>query len=345
MYSGIENDGRAFRQYRPDAKLAEFIQALPKTETHLHLEGALPLTLLQQVAPEKFSDGPPPWWAPDFRYSDFPGFEKTLLDHAILWFTSPERYHEAARMVFADLQAQNVRYVETSFHLPITQFINADGKAIVDAILSAAPGGMAVRVFAGMLRTDYTPEFAPVIESLADWDHLSGVDLHGVETWEVQPWTAKVWARVRAAGKVTKAHAGEFGPAANVRQAVEELGVRRVQHGVRAVEDPAVMDLLRNQDVTCDVCPLSNLKLQVVPAIAQHPIRQLFDAGIRCTLSTDDPFSFGNTLSDEYAALAIEAGFSAAELAQLARNGFAVASIVESERDWCFGEIERALQL
>jgi len=342
--ASIENDSRAFRQFQPDANLATSIQALPKTETHLHIEGALPIELLRQVAPDKWPDGPPPWWAPDYRYSDFPSFEKILLDHAILWFTSPERYHEAARIIFADLQAQNVRYVETSFHLPITQFIDADGKAIVDAILAAAPEGMTVRVFAGMLRIDYTPEFAPVIDSLADWDNLAGVDLHGVETWAVQPWTAKVWERVRSAGKVTKAHAGEFGPAANVREAVEKLGVRRVQHGVRAVEEPNVLQLLKQHDVTCDVCPISNLKLQVVPSVDRHPIRQLFDAGVRCTISTDDPFSFGNTLSDEYAALAMEAGFTFQDLMRLARYGFEVASITSSERDALLAEIDSAVQ-
>lgn len=340
MTSASDSDGRVFRQYRPDAKLTAFIQALPKTETHLHLEGALPLELLQKVAPDRFADGPPPWWAPEYRYSDFPTFEKILLDHAILWFTSPERYHEAARIVFENLQAQNVRYVETSFHLPITQFINADGKAIVDAILAAAPEGMTVRVFAGMLRIDYTSEFAPVIDSLADWDQLAGVDLHGVETWEVQPWTAKVWAKVRAAGKETKAHAGEFGPAANVRQAVEELGVDRVQHGVRAVEDEAVVQLLVDRGATCDVCPISNLKLKVVPALDQHPIRQLLDAGVRCTINTDDPFSFGNTLSDEYAALAMDAGFTHADLARVARHGFEVASIDATTRSACLTELD-----
>jgi adenosine deaminase len=110
--------------YRPDPCMAAFIQALPKTETHLHIEGALPLELLKKVAPEKFCS-PPPWWADEYRYEDFSTFEKALLDHASLWFTSPERYHEAARITFAGLAQQNVRYVETSFHLRLTRFIGA----------------------------------------------------------------------------------------------------------------------------------------------------------------------------------------------------------------------------
>jgi adenine deaminase len=333
-------DGFFARNYRPDPALAAFIRSLPKTETHLHLEGALPLELLDRVAPGRFDNGNvPAWWADDFRYADFPTFEKVLLDHALLWFTSADRYHEAARLIFAGLQAQNVRYVETSFHLPVQKFINVPGREILDAIRTAAPAGMTVRVFTGMLRIDYTPDFAPTIDSLPDWEHLAGVDLHGVEVWPLEPWTARVWARVRAAGKETKAHAGEFGGAKNVREAVEVLGVKRVQHGVQSVDDPAVVQLLKDRDVTCDVCPISNVKLRVAPTMREHPIRRLFDAGVRCTISTDDPFSFGNTLSQEYAALAMDLGFTRRELARIARNGFAVATMEERARQSCLAEL------
>jgi adenosine deaminase len=330
------------RHYQPDAALAAFIQALPKTETHLHIEGALPLELLQRVAPQLFRDGvTPPWFTPDYRYPDFPSFEKILLDHALLWFNSAERYHEAARMIFAGLAAQNVRYVETSFHLPVQKFINVPAREILDAIRTAAPAGMTVRVFTGMLRIDYTPDFSPVIDSLPDWEHLAGVDLHGVEVWPLEPWTAKVWERVRAAGKETKAHAGEFGGASNVREAVEVLGVKRVQHGVQSIADPDVVRLLRERDITCDVCPISNVKLQVTRAMREHPIRELFDAGVRCTISTDDPFSFGNTLSEEYAALAMDLGFTRRELVQIARNGFEVATMPRAARQAALDELVR----
>jgi adenosine deaminase len=329
------------RKLAADPSMAAFIQALPKTETHLHIEGALPLDLLQRVVPKKFYRSAPPWWADDYRYEDFGTFEKVLLDHASLWFTSPARYHEAARVIFASLAQQNVRYVEISFHLRFTQFIGAEGEEIIDAIRQATPHGMVVHVFAGMLRSDYTPTLMRTIDQLATWQQLSGVDLHGVETVPLQPWTKSVWERVRYAGKETKAHAGEFGGADNVREAVEVLGVRRVQHGVRAVEDPAVVALLKERGVTCDVCPISNVKLKVAPSMKLHPLRRLFDAGVRCTISTDDPFSFGNTLNEEYAALARNAGFSREELWQLARNGFEVATMDETVRRAHLDDLER----
>ena len=156
-----------------------------------------------------------------------------------------------------------------------------------------------------------------------------------------EPWSARVWERLSKAGKVTKCHAGEFDGPPRVREAIQELGVRRVQHGVRSIEDSAVVRLAADEGVTFDVCPLSNVGLQVVPDIASHPIRRLMQAGVNCTVSTDDPLCFANTLSEEYAALAAQANFSRAELAQVARNGWKVASIPEADRRRHLAEIDR----
>lgn len=320
-------------------RLSALIADLPKTETHLHIEGALPYGLIQQMDPVRF-EREPPFWADDFRYPSFENFEQTLLDHAVLWYTSPEHYHQAARVIFEGLQAQNVRYVETSFHLSIIEFFPLSGPEIVHAIKSAAPDGMVVRVFAGMLRNNYTEAMKPVIDDLKNWEELDGVDLHGVEVWDLEAWTAPVWEGIREAGKVTKAHAGEFGGPGNVRQVVEELGVRRVQHGVRSIEDADVVALLRDVGATLDVCPISNLKLQVVPSMREHPIRELFDAGIRCTINTDDPFSFGNTLVGEYQALATHLGFTGNELARIAGTGFEVGRMPDELRRQALSEIE-----
>jgi adenosine deaminase len=320
--------------------IREFIQALPKTETHLHVEGALPYELLEAWRPADYPANPP-FRARSYRYKTFPDFEKILLDAALPWFTSAERYHEACKVMFAKHVAQNVRYVETSFHLPVTQFINVPGPEIIAAIRSAAPAGLEVRVFAGMLRSDLTGDLRPTINHLHEWEHLAGVDLHGFEQMPTAIETAEVWARVRAAGKVTKCHAGEFDGAARVREAIELLGVKRVQHGVRAVEDPAVLKLAADRGVTFDVCPISNVGLKVVPSIREHPLRRLMKAGIRCTISTDDPLCFANSLVEEYTALALEGNFTRAELAQLARNGWEVADVPAEVRQAALAEIDR----
>jgi adenosine deaminase len=318
----------------------DFIQALPKTETHLHIEGALPYELLHAWQPEKYPASPA-FHAPGFRFETFSKFDETLLGHALPWFTSAERYHESARVTFAKHVAQNVRYVETSFHLPVTGFINVPGREIIAAIRAAVPRGLEVRIFAGMLRTDYTGPLRAVIDDLENWDDLAGVDLHGHESVSTQPWTAKIWSRIRAAGKITKCHAGEFDGSARVREAIEQLGVTRVQHGIRAIADPAVVALARERGVTFDTCPISNVKLRVVPSMAAHPLRQLLRAGVRCTVSTDDPLVFGNSVTDEYQALATEAGFTRAELAQVARNGWEIADLPGATRQSMIAEIAR----
>jgi adenosine deaminase len=324
------------------ASLDAFIQSLPKTETHLHIEGALPYGLLHAWRPDRYPKNLHTH-APGYRFPSFQKFDEILLGHALPWFTCAERYHEAARAVFAAHLAQNVRYVETSFHLAVTRFTGTPGREIIAALRSAAPAGLELRVFAGMLRSDHEGPLAAVIEDLENWDELDGVDLHGHEAAPTQPWTARVWARLRAAGKITKCHAGEFDGPRRVREAIEELGVTRVQHGVRAVEDPDVLALAAARGVTFDLCPISNVKLGVVPSLAEHPLRALIAAGINCTVSTDDPLVFGNTLSGEYRALAAEAGFTRAELARVAANGWRAAAVPRRLREAALAEIQALL--
>ncbi len=323
-----------------DPSLAAFIQDLPKTETHLHVEGALPYELLTAWQPERWPENPP-FRARSYRYATFPEFEKILLEHALPWFTSAERYHEAAKAMFAKHVAQNVRYVETSFHLPVTKLINVPGPEIIAAIRAAAPPGLEVRVFVGMLRSDINGDMRPTIDQLHSWEELAGIDLHGHESMATAPETAEVWQRVRAAGKVTKCHAGEFDGAARVREAIELLGVNRIQHGVRAIEDPAVVQLAAERGVTFDVCPISNVGLRVVQSMREHPLRRLMKAGVRCTVSTDDPLSFGNSVVEEYTGLALEMNFTRSELGEVARNGWAVADVPEEARSAALAEINR----
>ncbi|HEY5892522.1 MAG TPA: hypothetical protein VIT91_04755 [Chthoniobacterales bacterium] len=321
--------------------LREFVQALPKTETHLHLEGALPYEMLVAWKPDAYPVDPF-FHAADFRFPTFLKFEEVLLAHALPWFVSAERYYEAAQAIFARHVSQNVRYVETSFHLPVSGFIGVPGTEILAAIRAAVPNDLEVRIFAGMTRSDYQGPMAAVIDDLENWEDLAGVDLHGFEQAPTQAWTAPVWHRLRAAGKVTKCHAGEFDGSARVREAIEHLGAMRVQHGVRAMEDPAVVALAAERGVIFDVCPISNVKLRVTPSLAAHPLRDLMAAGVRCTVSTDDPLVFANTLIDEYMALGTEGGFSRANLAIVAKNGWLAADVPTVLRDRMLAGIDAA---
>lgn len=321
----------------------DYIRALPKTETHLHLEGALPWELLCQTLPEKYST-PPASWARDFRFRDFAHFEGELLSYACDFFTSAERYHACAKAVFADRLARNVRYMECSFASGCVEFLNLDGKEVLAAIREAVPEGLQVRVFMGIHHSGYSEKMAPVIEEALVWEDLAGIDMHGPEDEPLGDWAVGLWARAREAGKFTKAHAGEFLGADFVDFAIESLGAQRIEHGHRAIENDAVVSKLRDRGIALDMCPISNIKLGVAADAWAHAIRALTDAGVCCTLSTDDPISFGNVLEDEYRLLNEEGGFSLSELAELARNGFRVALTDEAQRTAWLSEVDAFVQ-
>ncbi len=301
--------------------LEAFIQALPKTETHLHLEATLPWPFLQELDPAAFED-PPASWADEFRYDSFAQFEQDLIHYAVAWFRSPERYQQVARETFAGLLAQNVRYVETSIASGLSQAMNLNPREILAAIREVVPEGLEVRLFLGIHHLGYEGWIRPILDACVKWDELDGIDLHGPEEDPLGDWAPHLWRRAREHGKYAKAHAGEFCGPEFVRFAIDVLGAERIQHGVRSIEDPELVRALADRGIGLDVCPISNVKLRVAPSLAEHPLRSLMEAGVRCTVSTDDPIAFGNTLNGEYAALAREGGFTTRDLVLVARNGF-----------------------
>ncbi|MBK1878628.1 adenosine deaminase family protein [Pelagicoccus mobilis] len=323
-------------------ELEDFINRIPKTETHLHVEGALPYELLTEMDEERFPEIPH-FRKPDFRYPNFVEFENLLIDHAVVWFNSAERYHLACKRMFEKLVSLNVKYVETSFHLHMIEFIGVDGPEILSAIKSAAPEGLEVRVIGGMVRNGYTDVMRPILDKLHEWDELDGIDLHGQEWLDLENWTPPIWKRCRDAGKIVKCHAGEFGGPEKIYEALDQLGSKRIQHGVRAVEDKALVKRLADEGAVLDVCPLSNEKLQVFPSLEEHSLRELVDSGVTCTINTDDPLCFANDILDEYRALAQRLGFSKSELAQFAKNGFEHSQLDRSSKSEYIRQIDEVL--
>ncbi|WP_309381567.1 adenosine deaminase family protein [Cerasicoccus frondis] len=322
---------------KTDPELREFLRKLPKTETHLHIEGGLPLELLREVRPGMPE---PESWADDFKYRDFAHFEQELLDWGFAWHTSPEQYHRSAQRQFERHLEQGIRYVECSFASGVAEFGGLDAKEIFVAIKEAVPSELEVRIFMGIHHSGCGPKMRPIIEDSLTWDGFAGIDLHGPEDLPLEPWTAEIWAAARVADKYTKAHAGEFLGPDFVRRVLVELGAERIQHGIRSAEDPLLLDQLKANGVALDICPISNHKLSPGVTLENHPIRELFDAGVKVTVSTDDPISFGNDLLDDYEALYFRRGFSREELVQLVRNGLEVALVDETTRQAWLEELD-----
>lgn len=323
--------------------MKDFIESLPKTETHLHIEGAIPWELFDHRFPGEFP-AVPDFRKPNFRYDNFSQFEDILIDHALRIIQTPDDYHEVSAMVFAKHLEQNVRYVELSFHAGIIEFLRMPGKEIIHAIRSAVPPGLEVRIFLGMSRNSYSEYLGDTLEdAVANWDGLHGIDLHGPEDLPLLNWVPRLWDVARKNGRTLKAHAGEFGPAENVRLAVEQLGVKRIQHGIHASQDKEVMQLLADEGVALDICPISNFRLKIFDKWEDYPVREFLSFGIPCTISTDDPLSFANCLNDEYMTLHHEVGFSASELAQFAKFGFEVADLSNTQKMKHMNKIDRLL--
>ncbi len=331
-------------RYQMEPSFEEFLRAFPKTETHLHIEGAVPWSIYQQHV-GGLPNGDPPYWAHDFRYASFDDFNEGLLRCALPFFNSIERYRDAARAVYAECKTQGICYLELSFHLALVAGLpGTHPLEVIEAIRAEAPPGLEVRLYAGLLHNDYHGLVREWIDEAPAWAGLNGLDLHGPEDLPYEEWTSQAWAAMRAAGKKNRAHAGEFCGPEFVARVVRDLQVDRIAHGVRAIEDPATVELLIAKKVTLDVCPISNLKLRVngIHSMPDHPIRRLVDAGVRVTVSSDDPTFFGNRLIDDYAALHYDCGFSVDELIGVARNGFEVADVESVQKQQWIDQLEDA---
>jgi len=217
--------------------------------------------------------------------------------------------------------------MEVSFASGCVDFLNLNGRDFCDAIHDAVPQGLEVRIFLGIHHDGYTSKMRPMLDEALTWPNLAGIDLHGAEDVPLEDWAPWYWKKACDAGKFTKAHAGEFMGADFVRCVVDALGVQRIEHGIRSIENPAVLELLRERGIALDVCPISNFKLGVVTSTSAHPLRRLMVYGITCTISSDDPICFGNDIEDEYLFLVNELGFTTAELSQVVSTGFEVALV------------------
>ena len=316
-------------------RLTSFIQALPKCEVHLHLEGAVPLNLARAWSDAPISD-PPEWFDPAHRYTSFPEFIQVLN---LTWrgrLDSLERLEKAATEIWRGLVAQNVRYVEMSFGVGAYTFPVVE---TVAALKAGTPDGLTVRIIAGVSRDRDTPYILKIGREAVWADNVDGIDLHGDEREGDPRDFLGLYQEARSRGMITKAHAGEFGGASSVVEVLDLLRVKRIQHGVGAANDRSLVQRFLDEDVTLDMCPWSNVKLGVTDSLRRHPLPALHRAGVRVTVSTDDPTLFGQTLSDEYRSLHTGMGLSFEEIGQIAANAFLNAKMDEVKRDACLNEI------
>ncbi|MCB8966456.1 MAG: adenosine deaminase [Chloroflexota bacterium] len=341
--------------------LTQFIQDMPKAEVHIHLEGAIqPETVLKLAKhhhqldklPGDTVDALRNW----FTFTDFPHFVKIYVAIQDLLRTAAD-FALIAYECGADMARQNIRYRELTV-TPYTHTDHQDKGLTIDDILQGLEEGRqrAKEEFGVEMRwvfdvprnlsfgdNGYSPYAATRTLEFALAGRDKGVVGFGLGGWEpgAPPrHFAHAFAAAKEAGLLCVPHAGETLGADSVWGAVNELQADRIGHGVRAIEDPELLALLKERQIPLEINPTSNICLGVYRRLAEHPFPHLDRMGLLVTVNSDDPPLFNTDLSGEYAVLATEFGYDAANLARVARNAFAVAGLEAETKQRLLSEFD-----
>ncbi|WP_045876861.1 adenosine deaminase [Pseudofrankia sp. DC12] len=278
------------------------LRDLPKGHLHLHFElGMRPSTLAALAArrglPTPRTTG----------FTEFNGFGE-VVGGILPIFREVADFERLVDEVVEDAANEGIVYLEPSFYPYPYLEIFGTAEAAWEAILTrgeqaGARHGVVVRWMAAIDRVLDTPEHGIEIAKTAARFREAGIvalGLHNDENGYPPEPFADAFRYAKDAGLLSTPHAGELDGPASVRGAIDTLDADRLQHGIRAIEDPALVEVLAQRGTTLDVCPTSNVQLSVVPSLAEHPLPALLAAGVRCSINADDPLLFGPSCLQEY---------------------------------------------
>lgn len=326
--------------------LESYARALPKAELHVHLEGSIQpatlLTLAQRngvALPAESVEGLRVW----FRFRDFEHFVAIYLAITRCLRTAAD-YELIAYEFGAEMVRQHTRYAEVTFTPSTHERMGIPHDVYFTGLeqgraQARADFGVEMRWIFDIVRNIADParrqEAAEYTTSVAIEGHEHGVVALGFAGLEhgfaIAPF-APYFARARAAGLHVIPHAGETAGPASIWDAIHLLGAERIGHGVRAIEDPALVTYLAEHALPLEVNVTSNLRLGIYPDLASHPLPRLLAAGVPITINSDDPALFNTTLSDEYALLAGPFGLDAQTIDAVALNGARYGLLPEPEK-------------
>ena len=315
------------------------LESIPKAELHCHLEGAARPELVRRLAREHGIDLAHVFDA-DGRYvqGDFTTFLATY-DDVVEVFRTPEDYGALALDHYTWLAEQGAIYAEIFVSPAHANRSGFGWPALVEAIVAGIDEARGAHGIEGRIVATGVRHFGPesVLEAariVADHPHpwVTGFGLAGDERQHHVRDFAPAFDIVREAGLGLTAHAGEFAGPQSVVDALDWLKVGRIGHGVRAIEDEAVVDRLAAERIVLEVCPGSNIALGIYEEAADHPLGRLWDAGVRVTLNSDDPPFFHTDLAAEYAFAAEEKRLEEANLREITRTAVEAAFVDEATR-------------
>ncbi len=312
---------------------AELIERLPKAEIHIHIEGSLEPDMMFSMARRNGITLP---------FNSVEDVKKAynfnnLQDFLDLYYQgmsvlrTEKDFYDLTRAYLERVLAENVRHTEIFFdpqgHLArgigFETCLNGLSRAIEDCEREYGISSSLIMCF--LRHLDEADAEKTLDMALAHKNRIIGVGLDSSELGHPPEKFKRVFRRARDEGFLLVAHAGEEGPPDYVWQALDVLGVDRIDHGNRALEDAALVKRLAADKMALTVCPLSNLRLCGISDMADHPIQRMLDAGLMATVNSDDPAYFGGYMNENYSTLDKALGLSSDEITRLARNGFEAA--------------------
>jgi adenosine deaminase len=321
-------------------RLPELLRLMPKAELHIHIEGSLEPELIFALAKRNgltlpYADVEALRSA--YAFTNLQSFLDIYYAGASVLIREQD-FYDMAQAYFMKAAADNVVHAELFFDpqthtargVAMETVVNGLHRACVDA--QAQMGISASLIMCFLRHLSEEEAFETLEQALPYRDKIIGVGLDSGEVGNPPEKFARVFARCRALGLHLVAHAGEEGPPAYIWTALDLLKVERIDHGVQAIKDPALMQRLARDRIALTVCPLSNLKLCVFPDLAQHNLRQLLDAGLAVTVNSDDPAYFGGYMNDNFTQTFAAVGMQAQHAYTLARNSFEASFIDDAPR-------------
>lgn len=330
----------------------DFVAALPKAELHMHIEGSLEPELMFALAAR--NDVKVPFASvaevrKAYQFTDLQSFLDIYYEGTRVLLKEQDFYD----MTWAYLQkahAQNVRHAEIFFDPQTHTDRGVSFETVINGIHGALAEGerrltISSRLIMCFLR--HLPAEAAQVtlrQALPFKDWIVAVGLDSSEVGHPPEKFQAVFARAREEGFLTVAHAGEEGPPEYIWQALDLLKVARIDHGVRCVEDPRLVERLAAEQIPLTVCPLSNVKIHAFESMEQHNLKQLLDLGLCVTVNSDDPAYMGGYVNENLRAAQQALGLEAGDLYRLARNSFVAAFLEASEKRKLIDELDRYRQ-
>ncbi|MGE0119975.1 MAG: adenosine deaminase [Dongiaceae bacterium] len=331
------------------ADVAAFTDELPKAELHIHIEGSLEPELMFALARRNGVSLPYDSIESLRRAYSFSNLQDflDLYYQGMSVLRTEQDFYDLAWAYLARARAQNVRYVEMFFDpqghtargIPFSTVIGGLSRAIEDG---AAQLGLRAQLIMCFLRhLDAADAERTLDEALAHKDRFIGVGLDSSEVGHPPSKFKQVFRRARQEGLRLVAHAGEEGPPQYVWEALDLLGVDRIDHGNRSLEDEALTARLARDRMALTVCPLSNLRLCVVSDLRRHPLPRMLEKGLFVTLNSDDPAYFGGYMNETFRATQSALGLGDSAMREIARNGFAASFLPETGKAAALAEFDR----